>query len=224
MIPVFPFSLRTPSRVPFEYSLLLRPRPVEFTDIPNVQVWMSILLCCYARALVVASPLCGWLVDRSSSRQVPFLLGQVAMAASIILLCVATSPGLLAVGRLMEGLSAAVKWTSGIAMVIDAASESEIGEIVGHCSLSMTLGTLLGPPLAGVVFARGGYLVVFAVVFAVVVVDTMLRVAIVEKKAAGQTAGGHPGGRGEQLLDNGVRQLRSAEYCVDTEISLSCTH
>jgi len=149
-----------------------------------VQYWTSALLCCYSGALLVSSPICGWLADRPSSRRLPFILGLLALGGSTILLCLGSSILVLVLGRLLEGLSTAVIWTSGLALLVDTVGQKEIGRVMGWCSISMHSAMLLGPLLGGVVFERSGYYAVFAMAFGVIFLDIVLRLLLVEKKIA----------------------------------------
>jgi MFS family permease len=151
-----------------------------------VQYWTSALLGCYSGALLVSSPICGWLADRSSSRRMPFILGLIALGGSTILLCLGSSILILIFGRLLEGLSTAVTWTSGLALLVDTVGQEEIGKIMGWCSISTNAAMLLGPLLGGTVFERSGYYAVFTMAFGVIFLDAVLRLVVVEKKIAAQ--------------------------------------
>jgi MFS family permease len=72
------------------------------------------------------------------------------------MLCLARNIPLLVIGRLLQGFSASVVWTVGLALIIDTVGEDEVGEMLGYMSISMTLGFLLGPLLGGIVFERVG--------------------------------------------------------------------
>jgi MFS family permease len=100
------------------------------------------------------------------------------------LLCVGSSIGILVLGRFLEGLSGAVIWTSGPALLVDTVGQKEIGKVMGYCSLSINVAVLLGPVLGGIVFAQNGYLAVFAMAFGLICLDIVLRLALVEKKVA----------------------------------------
>lgn len=100
------------------------------------------------------------------------------------MLCVGSSIGVLVAGRLLQGLSAAVVWTVGLALLVDTVGQKEIGRVMGYVSLSMSIATLVAPLLGGVVYARGGYYAVFAMAFALIGLDILLRLALVEKKIA----------------------------------------
>jgi len=131
-----------------------------------------------------SAAICGWLADNSASRRVPLLVGLVAVAGATVMLCVGSSIGVLVAGRLLQGLSAAVVWTVGLALLVDTVGQKEIGRVMGYVSLSMSIAILVAPLLGGVVYARGGYYAVFAMAFALIGLDIVLRLALVEKKVA----------------------------------------
>ncbi|KAK0635163.1 major facilitator superfamily domain-containing protein [Bombardia bombarda] len=144
IVPVIPFSLSVQAGVPED----------------QVQHWTAILLACHNAALFVASPIVGIVADRTSSRRLPLLLGLVALAASTLLLCLGNSIALLVLGRLLQGLSAAIVWSVGLALLVDT-----MGRNVGY---SM------------------GYVGHCHVAFAVIVCDIVLRLVLIEKKVARQ--------------------------------------
>ena len=168
VVPVLPFALTSRSGID-----------------PNlIQTWISIFLAVYGAALLVASPLFGWLADRSSSRRVPLLLGLLALGGATVMLCIGNSIAVLAAGRVLQGFSAAVVWIVGLALLVDTVGPDDIGQAMGYVGLSMSLAILLAPLLGGVVFAASGYYAVFAMAFGLIVVDVFLRVVMIEKKVA----------------------------------------
>src|SRR6266516_2099561 len=132
------------------------------------------------------SAICGWFADHSSSRRFPLLIGLLALGGATVMLCVGNSIVILVVGRVLQGLSAPVVWTVGLALLADTADQKDIGQVMGYAGIAMSLAILVGPLLGGVVYARGGYYSVFAMVFALIVLDIILRVVMVEKKIARQ--------------------------------------
>ncbi len=100
------------------------------------------------------------------------------------MLCVGTSIGVFIAGRLLQGLSAAVVWVVGLALLVDTVGQQEVGQMMGYVSLSMSLGILAGPLLGGVVYEGGGYYAVFAMAFGLIGLDIILRLVLVEKKIA----------------------------------------
>lgn len=146
----------------FLYGIVVPVLPFSITERAGVaeqdaQRWISVLLAVYGAALLVASPLTGWLADKSSSRRLPLLAGLVCLAGSTIMLCLARSIALLVLGRLLQGLSAAVVWTVGTALLVDTVGQAEIGQTLGYVSLSVSIGYLLAPLMGGLVYERVGY-------------------------------------------------------------------
>ena len=91
---------------------------------------------------------------------------------------------LLIIGRLLQGLSAAIVWTVGLALLADTVGHDTIGQAMGYVSMSMSVAVLVAPLLGGVVYARAGYYSVFCMAFGLIVLDVVLRVVLVEKKIA----------------------------------------
>lgn len=168
IVPVLPFALTQRAHV----------------ETSSVQTWISTLLAVYGAALLVASPFCGWIADRIDSRRWPMLLGLVALAGSTGLLCFGRSIGAMAAGRVLQGISAAVVWIVGLALLVDTVGPEDIGQAMGYVGLGMSAGTLLAPLLGGLVFARAGYYAVFAIAFGLMIVDVILRILVIEKKLA----------------------------------------
>ena len=106
----------------------------------------------------LAHPACfGYVADHSKSRRMPLVFGLVFLAGATAMLCVGTSIALFVAGRALQGMSAAMVWTVGLALLADTVDKEELGKFLGYISLAMNGGTLLGPLLGGVVYDRGGY-------------------------------------------------------------------
>lgn len=100
------------------------------------------------------------------------------------MLCVGNTIGIFIAGRVLQGLSAAVVWTVGLALLVDTVGQEHIGEAMGYVGMGMSLAVLAAPLLGGVVFDRAGYYPVFAMCFALIAVDIFLRLTLIEKKVA----------------------------------------
>ena len=168
IVPVIPFAL-------------LERLHVSNSD---VQHWVSILLAVYSVGLLVGSPILGWAADRSKTRRLPLLVGLAILAGATVMLCIGTSIAVLVVGRLLQGLSAAVVWTTGLALLVDTVGKDEVGETMGIISMTYSIGILIGPLLGGVAYARSGYYAVFYMAFGLIAIDIVLRFSFIEKKVA----------------------------------------
>ena len=100
------------------------------------------------------------------------------------MLCIGSSITLFVIGRILQGMSAAMVWTVGLALLADTVDKEELGKCLGYITLAMNGGTLLGPLLGGVVYDNGGYYAVFAMAFVLLGSDIVLRLVMVEKKIA----------------------------------------
>ena len=168
VVPVLPFALTSRANI----------------DPAKIQTWISIFLAVYGAALLTSAPIFGWLADKSSSRRLPLILGLLALGGSTAMLCVGNSIAVLATGRVLQGISAAVVWVVGLALLVDTVGPDEVGQAMGYVSLSMSLAMLVAPLLGGVVFAAAGYYAVFAMSFGLMVLDIFLRLVMIEKKVA----------------------------------------
>jgi len=115
VVPVLPFMLDSRLSVPEE----------------KIQSYVSNLLAAYAGASVVSSVPAGWIADRTNSRQAPFLSGLAALLAATIMLAVGRNIAVLFIARVLQGISAAVVWTIGLAMVMDTVGPQNLGKVVG---------------------------------------------------------------------------------------------
>ncbi|KAG9986991.1 MFS general substrate transporter, partial [Aureobasidium melanogenum] len=128
----------------------------------HVQSMISVLLAVYGGALLIGAPISG----------------------STIFLVVGNSLALIVVGRILQGLSAAVVWVVGLALLQDTVGSESIGQAMGYVGIAMSLAYLLGPLLGGIVFERAGYYAVFAMAFALLGIDAILRLLMIEKSVA----------------------------------------
>lgn len=126
----------------------------------------------------------GWIADHTKSRRSPLLVGLLALAGATVLLCLGRTIGLLVVGRLLQGLSAAMVWSVGLALLVDTVGQKNIGEIMGYITISLTCAVLAGPLLGGVVYEEASYYAVFAMCFGLIGLDVFLRLVMIEKKVA----------------------------------------
>ncbi|KAL2856964.1 major facilitator superfamily domain-containing protein [Aspergillus pseudodeflectus] len=168
IIPILPEVLKTRIVVPAD----------------ELQKWMSILLAAYGGALFVGSPVFGYYADRSSSRRTPFLIGLLALGGSTVMFWFAQSATALVIARTLQGLSAAVVWTVSMALIVDTVGKDQVGAAMGIVSMAMTVGTVSGPFIGGLVLSKAGYHAVFSIAIALILLDIALRLVMIERKNA----------------------------------------
>ncbi|RFU29083.1 hypothetical protein B7463_g7272, partial [Scytalidium lignicola] len=168
IVPVFPFSLAERLHVPEN----------------DAQHWMSVLLSVYGAALLLGAPIFGFLADRLEYRRTPLLIGLVALGGSTLTICLARSLSVLIVGRVLQGFSASITWVVGLTLLADTAKKDSVAQSFGYVGAASSLGTVIAPVLGGIIYHNVGYYPVFAMCFALVAIDILLRLTIIEKKSA----------------------------------------
>lgn len=112
------------------------------------------------------------------------LVGLLALGGATVMLNLGPNIAVLVLGRILQGISAAVVWVVGLALLADTVDESEIGQTMGYVFTAMSVAVLLGPLLGGVVFDKGSYNDVYAMAYVLIGVDVALRMLMIEKKVA----------------------------------------
>ncbi|KAK4544939.1 hypothetical protein LTR36_003844 [Oleoguttula mirabilis] len=173
----------------FLYGLVVPILPYMLEDrvgLPpdRIQSNVSGLLAAYAGASVVSSPIAGILADRLPSRQAPFLLSLLALLGATIMLFLGTTLPVLIVSRMLQGVSAAFVWTIGLALCLETVGPENLGKTIGSIFSFISVGSLCSPPLGGVLYAKAGYTGVFSIGFAVLAIDFIMRLLVIEKKVA----------------------------------------
>ena len=126
----------------------------------------------------------GYFMDRVKTRRTPFLLCLLCLTGATALLAVGTNVGLWIAGRLLQGVSAGMLWVVCLALLTDTVGPAGIGQAVGVIGIPMSIGPIIGPLLGGVIYAHGGYYAVFGLMFAMLGVDAVLRLVMIEKRVA----------------------------------------
>ena len=135
-----------------------------------------------------SSAVVGWLADQGSSRRLPFFSGLALLFASTLIFTLGKSPILLAMARCLQGASAGIVYTVGLTLLVDTVGRDEVGAWMGSAMSGMSAGLMLGPFIAGIIYAKAGYLAVFATTLAIIGLDFVLRLFMIEKQSARQWA------------------------------------
>ncbi|KAF5859478.1 hypothetical protein ETB97_002830 [Aspergillus alliaceus] len=170
IVPVMPTALVERAGVPYQ----------------DREYWVSVLLMCEAAVACVCCPIFGYIVDVSSTRQFPYLLGLILLGASMILLSIAHTVELFVIARLLQGGATAMVAVAGLSLLTDSVAFDNLGQVIGYLGSSIAMGFLLGPLLGGLIYDAAGYPAVFILAFAIVGVDLIMRIAVIEKKVARQ--------------------------------------
>lgn len=140
---------------------------------------IGVLFAVYAAALLIATPIVGKLIDKVGTRM-PMLIGLLGLAASTVMFAFAQSfPGLL-VARSLQGVAAAVSFTSGFALIASVYPAAERGKPMGIAMSAMGFGILLGPFAGGFLADQFGTRAPFYFAAAIVALDAIARVTLLK--------------------------------------------
>ncbi|KAL8808845.1 MAG: hypothetical protein Q9200_003966 [Gallowayella weberi] len=184
VVPVLPYILKDRVNLPED----------------QIQSHVSALLAAYAGASVLCSPPAGIIADRVSTRQAPFLVGLFALLGATLMLFLGQTFPVLVVARILQGISGAVVWTIGLALLLDTVGPENLGKTVGSIFGFISIGELAAPVLGGVVYQKTGYPGVFGMGGALLAIDFIMRLLLIEKKTAAkwQKQDGRSNGSGEE--------------------------
>ena len=102
------------------------------------------------------------------------------MLAATLLLALSRSLPLLIISRMLQGLTAAIVWSAGLALLLDTFGHERFGRVMGYVVICQNFGMAVAPVVGGVVFARFGYDALLRVCFLLVVIDILLRILMVD--------------------------------------------
>lgn len=167
IVPVLPFAL-----------------PNQF-GVPQDQVASrtSYLVAAYAAGLLLASPVYAALGGLLQSNRLPMIIGLFFMIASTVWLMLATSYWQLVVARVWQGLAGSAIWTAGLVLLVESVPPERVGMAMGTFVLTAwTAGGTAGPPIGGALYDKVGYKGPFILCIALVALDLLGRVFVVERK------------------------------------------
>ncbi|KAH6614006.1 major facilitator superfamily domain-containing protein [Boeremia exigua] len=172
----------------FLYGLIVPVLPFllkDRVDMPESQVQgsISMLLAVYAAASCATSPVAGVLADKfASSRQLPFTISLGLLAAATVMFAWGRSIAVLVVARVLQGASAGVVWTVGLAIIVETVGQENLGKTMGTIFSFISVAGLFSPICGGLLYAKTGYNGVFGVGIGLVAIDFILRMLMIEKK------------------------------------------
>lgn len=120
VVPILPYMLQDRVGLPYE----------------QVQPHVDGLLAAYAGASLLFSPVAGFVADKTSTRQGPFLIGLAALMLATVLLFLGSNIPVLLVARILQGISGAVVWTIGMAMCLETVGPENLGKTIGSVSVA----------------------------------------------------------------------------------------
>lgn len=122
---------------------------------------LGIIISAYAIGLVLFSIPLGIIAEKYGYKKL-FVLGMFSLAMSCGLFLLVTSSWMLIAGRIVQGISGAATWTTGLALVAKMYPDQQ-GRMIGILMGAVGFGTIAGPPIGGALYEVFGYHNMFAV-------------------------------------------------------------
>ena len=170
----------------FLYCLALPLLPAYSKQYRLNQIDLDILIGSYAVALLLGTYPLGRLVDKIGRRAV-LLWGLLSLFSTTFIFAFATSYLLLVLARILQGLSATITWTAGMAFIADYFNKDARGRAMGIAVAFANLGVLIGLPVSGWLYQHYSPRAPFFAAAILVLVDALSRTMLLRDKASNST-------------------------------------
>ncbi|KAM0755934.1 MFS general substrate transporter [Meredithblackwellia eburnea MCA 4105] len=168
------------------YGLIVPIVPYRLQELGYDQVAQKSgwLVGAYAGGLIVSSPFFAYLGALITNRRIPLLVALCFMAGAIVLFMETSSYTAMIVSRILQGISGTGIWTLGTALITDSVPTPRVGAVMGQVMIGHSVGSLIGPPVGGVLYGRMGYRAPFVFALCLIFFDFALRLLVIEKHVA----------------------------------------
>lgn len=139
----------------------------------------GLLFSSYAVAMLIATPFAGRIVDRHGPKT-PLLVGLVGLAMATVLFATGGPYWLLLIARLAQGVAGGMSWVAALSLIAATTTMERRGQAMGIAMSTITLGVLVGPPVAGFLVEHLGTASPFLLAAAVALLDGVLRIVLVK--------------------------------------------
>lgn len=144
------------------YSLVIPVLPTYSLALGADELIVGVIFSAFSVGLLVFSIPFGILSDRMG-RKAFMIGGMFLLAATNITFVLSSDIYLLILARLIQGMSGAATWSAGLALLADTFDVSERAEKMGLAMSIMSVGTLLGPVVGGIIYDNLGYAPTFLI-------------------------------------------------------------
>lgn len=153
-------------------SMIIPIIPFYIDKFGASQSQIGLLFAIDAAGLLITTPFWGIVSDRYG-RKFPIIFGLIGLAVSTVFLGFGTNLTELYIARLLQGICSAATWTSSLALLADFSPSEERGKSMGIVMASISVGSLLGSPIGGLLFETGGFSFPFTFTAFLIVLDLL---------------------------------------------------
>ncbi|KAF8488176.1 major facilitator superfamily domain-containing protein [Gautieria morchelliformis] len=170
----------------FSYAVIIPVIPfrLEALGYSDASARTGWLLFAYSGGLAVSTPPIAWFSERYNARRIPLLLGLVTLIGAQVMFMLAPFYWLMALARIIQGVSSTFVWTVGLALLCDTVPEARVGQQLGLAMAGLSAGVVLAPPIGGALYQSLGFNAPFIFSIGIVLVDLVGRLLVIERKHA----------------------------------------
>jgi MFS family permease len=144
------------------YTLVIPVLPSYAMKLGADTVTIGAIYGAFSVSLLLFSIPFGILSDRLGRRSF-MMLGMLTLAATNVAFSLSSDVKVLILARLVQGMSGAATWSAGLSMLADTFGPEERGKRLGMAMSAMSIGTLLGPTMGGILYDNFGYALTFII-------------------------------------------------------------
>ncbi len=145
----------------------------------QVELLSGVLFSSYAAGVFCGSIVFSYVSDKYKLRKSLLISSVVLMDCAVLMFALGTSIELLIISRVILGISSAITWVVGLAIVADISNMQQVGSSMGLIVSGSSMGYFLGPPISGVLADLTGGVAVAMIISSVVsLIDLALRCLI----------------------------------------------
>ncbi|EYE90815.1 MFS transporter [Aspergillus ruber CBS 135680] len=138
------------------------------------------LLAIYGFVSVVFATATAHVADKMPDRRTPLLYALAGCLVGTALVASTLSIWTVYLGRVLQSIASSGAWIVGFATVADAVGDEHFGKVLGVVLSFVTAGTISGPTVSGVLLKLVGYWPTWLVPMAVLVLDMLARMLMIE--------------------------------------------
>jgi DHA1 family multidrug resistance protein-like MFS transporter len=144
------------------YTLVIPILPSYSLHLGADTIMIGIIFGSFSISLLLFSIPFGIISDKIGRQQF-MVLGMLLLAITNVIFAVSGNIYVLIIARLLQGMSGAATWSAGLAMLADTFEPGERGRRLGLAMSVMSVGTLLGPAVGGILYDSLGYAPTFII-------------------------------------------------------------
>jgi MFS family permease len=141
----------------------------------------SAILAIHGLCSAISGPVIGHFADKLSSRKSLLLVALAGCVLGTALIACAHSLYLFFLGRMVQGIAGSLVWIVGFATVAETVGDDSVGSVMGIVTSFAHAGIISGPMVSGFLFGLAGYWAAWSVPLAVLTVDIIARLIMVER-------------------------------------------